>query len=62
MLDNGHIPVGVPPLFDLACCRTIREILHFKELGDTESVVTNVVCVFIESLTISCTCMYLQMH
>ena len=22
MLDNGHIPVGVPPLFDLACCRT----------------------------------------
>ena len=30
------------------------EILHFKELGDTESVVTNAVWVFIQSLTIIC--------
>ena len=36
MLDNGHIPVGVPPpppLFDLACCRTIYSLNIFWVLG-----------------------------
>ena len=56
LIDCIHICLVLQ--YDLPPFRAIgqlfMDILHFKELGDTEIVVTNAVLVFIWSLTIVC--------